>query len=123
MIEAPKEENKKSPIQLKEPNIQDFTKIKIKGDGNCLQRAILKALNLDENDQPNLRKELAKTVENHNYSKEILKGLNYENTKQITEEIRIPDSFIGYETLAPFCIKYNFIAKIYPEDRIAIYLK
>ena len=27
MIEAPKEENKKSPIQLKEPNIQDFTKI------------------------------------------------------------------------------------------------
>lgn len=116
MRKAPKEENKKSPLQLKEPNIQDFTKIKIEGDGNCLPRAILKALNLDENDHPHLRKELAKTVENHNYSREILKGLNYENAKQIAEEIRIPDSFIGYETFAPFCIKYNLIAKIYLED-------
>ena len=116
MIEALKEESKKSPLQLKEPNIQDFTKIKIKGDGNCLPRTILKTLNLDENDHPYLRKELEKTVENHNYGKKILKGLNYENAKQIAEEIRILDSFIGYESLAPFCIKFNLIAKIYLED-------
>ena len=48
---------------LKEPNIEDFTKIKIKEDSNNLLRAILIGLNLEENYCSQLRAELANLTE------------------------------------------------------------
>jgi len=64
---------------LKEPNIEDFTKIKIIEDSNNLLRAILIGLNLEENYCSQLRAELANLIEENNYNKDILNNLNYEN--------------------------------------------
>jgi len=46
-------------------NISNFTLIKVKGDGNCLPRAILKSINLEENHHRIIREEIAKAIQEH----------------------------------------------------------
>ena len=73
---------------LKEPNIEDFTKIKIKEDSNNLLRAILIGLNLEENYCSQLRAKQANLIKENNYNKDILNKLKYENSKQLAKEIQ-----------------------------------
>ena len=101
---------------LKEPNIEEFTKIKIKEDNNNLLRAILIGLNLEENYCLQLRSVLANLIEENNYNKDILNKLNYESSQQLAKEIRIPNTVISYEALIPLSNKFDLIFKIYLED-------
>ena len=63
-----------------------------------------------------LRKEISNNIKDYNYNKDILDALNYQNSAQLSKDVNKIDTFIGYESIVPFCIKYNIICKIYLED-------
>lgn len=103
---------------LKSPNIEDFNKIRIRNDENSILRAILTGLNLSENYHIQLRKELANIIEESNYNNDILNKLNYQNLKQLAEDVRNPNTNLSFYTISPLCNKYNLVCKIYLEDSI-----
>ena len=103
---------------LKSTNIEDFNKIRIRNDENSILRAILTGLNLSENYHIQLRKELANIIEESNYNNDILNKLNYQNSKQLAEDVRNPNTNLSFDTISPLCNKYNLVCKIYLEDSI-----
>ena len=116
MIEEQNENNEIDIRQIKEPNIEDFNKIDVTRDKNSLLRALLLGLNLDENSHPHLRTGLSSIIEENNYNNDLLNKLNYENSIQLAEEVRLPDNMITHDLIVPLCYKYNLICKIYLEN-------
>ena len=93
MNEAPKTGNEIDIRNIKEPYINNFDKIKIKHDGNCLQIAIFNTLNINENFHTELREEISNNIKNYNYNKDILDTLNYQNSEQLSKDTNKIDIF------------------------------
>ena len=108
--------NPQIPAHDNKPNINELVRIETRGDGNCLPRAILQQLELNQEKHLLLRHEISKSILEFDIDKDILKALNYDNKNELAKEILKPNKFIGYLEITPFLIKYNLKCNIYLED-------
>ena len=88
--------NPQIPAHDNKPNINELVRIETRGDGNCLPRAILQQLELNQEKHLLLRHEISKSILEFDIDKDILKALNYDNKNELAKEILKPNKFIGY---------------------------
>ena len=93
-------------------NIKDFNRIIIKGNRNCLPRIILTQQVWKIITTNNSEMKFLNTIEQINYDNNIFNGLNYQKLMTINRRNKKTCKFLGHETLAPFCIKYNLSCQI-----------
>ena len=96
--------------------MDNFKKIEVNGDGNCLVSSILTYLDIPLQHTNTLRNLIAKTAEEYEWNNEILTSLNYQDKHDIAKRIKTPNTFIGYMEITPWLIKYNVNLKLWLED-------
>ena len=121
-----KEQNNKSNLSLADNNIsisENFNLIQIKADGNCLYRAVLECLELDQNDHPTLREFTARLIQERNWNPDQLTAFNVDSGKELADKIRQNCSFSGEEALIPIAEYLNITVAIYMKDRGKTWIK
>ena len=93
-----------------------FNIIKIDGDGKCAFRAILEALNISQIWHKALRALAANAIEEKQWNLEILEALNIESPKQLADQTRKENSFVGEATIAELAEKLELTIAIYLKD-------
>ena len=111
-----KHKTKKNEDYKLEENLENFEKVEVAGDGNCLIASILTYLSIPLGYTTILRNQMAKAAQNFEWNNEILSSLNYQDSIDIAEKINTPNSFIGYVKITPWVKKYNINLKIWLED-------
>ena len=109
-------QNKKKEEYKLEENLDNFKKIEVNGDGNCLVSSILTYLDIPLQHTNTLRNLIAKTAEEYEWNNKILTSLNYQDKHDIAKRIKTPNTFIGYMEITPWLIKYNVNLKLWLED-------
>ena len=102
---------------------QYFNTIKIDGDGNCAFRAILEALNISQIWHNTLRELAANAIEEKQWNLEILEALNIESPKQLADQTRKENSFVGEATIAALAEKLELTIAIYLKDTTKKWIK
>jgi len=110
-------------VDNNKPISQYFNTTKIDGDGNCAFRAILEALNISQNWHKTLRELAAKAIEEKQWNLEVLEALNIESSKQLADQTRIENSFVGEVTIAALAEKLEITIAIYLKDTTKKWIK
>ena len=99
-----------------EENLDNFKKIEVNGDGNCLISSILTYLDIPLQYTKTLRNHIANAAEEYEWNNEILTSLNYQDNIDIAEKIKTPNTFIGYMEITPWLKKYKINLKLWLEN-------
>ena len=115
-IQNKEKQNKTIEEYKLEENLDNFKKIEVNGDGNCLISSILTYLDIPLQYTKTLRNHIANAAEEYEWNNEILTSLNYQDNIDIAEKIKTPNTFIGYMEITPWLKKYNINLKLWLED-------
>ena len=105
--------------KIKNLNQEDFQKIKTRGDGNCLLRAILKSINENELKFNELRQIISDIIEGSELSEigdELFKEENCANKSEYVKNIRTDGYYLGGIILEILTKELKIIFGIYLED-------
>ena len=95
----------------------NFNLIKIRGDGNCLYRAILESLEINQKYHTTLRELAAKITEHRNWNIDQLTAYKVDSPKELADKIREPNSFSGEEAIISLAEYLKLTISIYMNDR------
>ena len=100
-----------------------FNTITIEGKGNCLFKSILEALNIEQSKHKLLRELAAKTIEEREWEEDTLKAININSPKELADQVRVENSFVGETTIIPLAEKLELTIAIYLKDTTRKWIK
>ena len=116
-------DNKKIKEQIQHQNIKsinryDFKINKVKGEGNCLLKAILKSVGLEESHHKNFSEALINICKETNFDDLILNDYGFNNKEKLIEYVRTERNNLGIDTLSLILEKYNICFYIWHDNKI-----
>ena len=111
--------NKQNKESQKNTNDRNSFKLeKVKGDGNCSLRAILKGAKMDENKHTLLREALTNIVRENQFSEEQLQYNGFQSKQDLIDYVSTPGEHLGMEIISLLLEKYNIKIEIWLENQI-----
>ena len=115
-----KEDNKNILIKkIKDLTITDFQKIKVRGDGNCLVRAMLRSIGENELKHLELRQTIADNIESEdleNIGKDLFLEEKCSNKREYIKKIREDGAYLNGIILEVLSKRLKILFGIYLED-------
>ena len=113
------ENQEKIPQNQDEPNRDDFKIQPVRGDGNCLLRAVLASANIDEEKHIYLRKILVNLIQKIDFSEEILEDYGFNNKQQMITHVAKEGEKLGLDTLQILLDEFNISIYIWHDNNIS----
>ena len=105
-------------INLRNEDITKFKIKKVRGDGNCILRAILESVGINENKCYILRDALVQTIEQANIDKDSLNNNGFESKNQLISYVSENGQHLGIEILSILLEKFNIKTNIWLDNKI-----
>ena len=105
------------------PTQNYFDTVKIEGDGNCLFKAILEALNINQSKHKTLREYTAKAIETKEWDQGVLEAIGIRNPHELADKVRTPNTFVGETAISPLAEKLQITVAIYLKDTTKQWIK
>ena len=102
---------------LKKLNTDEIPKIKVKGDGSCLYRAILVSLGEDEKKFMELRENLSKLIEISEIEEDLILVRNCKNIQEFAEKVKNRNFYADHIEIYFLSKLLNIIIAIYNENK------